>query len=422
MRIAKENWKVLASLFPAGWQQMAWRSGAVERLRGFPSADVLLRMLMLHVARGYSLRETVVRAKVANWADISDVALLKRLRNSEQWLRFLCIELLRENVAYRLEEGISRTIRIVDGTIVREPGKTGSQWRVSHTIRLPSLVCDFFEVTATIGEGSGESLNRLPVGPHELILADAGYCSVAGIEYVHQRGADVLVRVNPQSFVAYSAYGRRISLLPRLRTLFKAGQFAEWRVVLHGQGSAFAGRLCAVRKSDCAIQQAHRRLQRRASNQQMITRPGTLELAKYVIVFTTYSSGSTADVLRSYRMRWQIELVFKRLKSLAQLGHGPKHDDRSSRAWLYGKLLVTLLAQKIDSHRARYFPLGLPTLAAPDHVVRRVSSVSRFTRSSKLSNRTSHFSKRSIRGIRLHRLLRKSHAAGYFNWRKWHPS
>lgn len=71
----------------------------------------------------------------------------------------------------------------------------------------------------------------------------------------------------------------------------------------------------------------------------MITRPGTLEFAKYIIVFTTRSSGSTADVLRLYRMRWQIELVFKRLKSLAQLGHVPKHDDRSSRAWLYGKLL-----------------------------------------------------------------------------------
>jgi hypothetical protein len=31
-----------------------------------------------HVARGYSLRETVVRAKLANWTEISDVALLKR--------------------------------------------------------------------------------------------------------------------------------------------------------------------------------------------------------------------------------------------------------------------------------------------------------------------------------------------------------
>ena len=218
-------------------------------------------------------------------------------------------------------------------------------------------------MTATIGEGSGESLNRLPVGPHELILADAGYCSVAGIEYVWQHGADVLVRVNPQSFVAYSAYGRRISLLPRLRTLSKVGQFGEWRVVLHGQGSAFAGRLCAVRKSDGAIQQAHRRLQRRASKKQMTTRPGTLEFAKYVIVFTTRSSGSTADVLRLYRTRWQIELVFKRLKTLAHLGHVPKHDDRSSRAWLYGKLLVTLLAQKLICIGRDISPSGYPLSA-----------------------------------------------------------
>jgi hypothetical protein len=67
---------------------------------------------------GFPLRETVVRAKLVKWADISDVALLKRLRNSEEWLRLLCIELLRENVAYRFEEGISPTLRIVDGTIV----------------------------------------------------------------------------------------------------------------------------------------------------------------------------------------------------------------------------------------------------------------------------------------------------------------
>jgi hypothetical protein len=64
MRITEENWKVLASFLPTGWQQMAWQSGAIDRLRGFPSPDVLLRTLMIHVARGYSLRETVVRAKL----------------------------------------------------------------------------------------------------------------------------------------------------------------------------------------------------------------------------------------------------------------------------------------------------------------------------------------------------------------------
>jgi len=91
---------------------MAWQSGALERLRRFSSLDVLLRTLMLHVARGYSLRETVLRAKLADWTDISDVALLKRFRHSEEWLRLFCIELLRETVAYQLEEDITRTIRI----------------------------------------------------------------------------------------------------------------------------------------------------------------------------------------------------------------------------------------------------------------------------------------------------------------------
>lgn len=79
----------------------------------------------------------------------------------------------------------------------------------------------------------------------------------------------------------------------------------------------------------------------------MVTRPETLEFAKYVIVFSTLSAGSTADILTSYRLRWQIELAFKRLKSLAQLGHVPKHSAASTRAWLYGKLLVTLLAQEV---------------------------------------------------------------------------
>ncbi|PYX76029.1 MAG: hypothetical protein DMG78_02430 [Acidobacteria bacterium] len=109
--------------------------------------------------------------------------------------------------------------------------------------------------------------------------------------------------------------------------------------------------------------QAHRRLQRKASKKQMITRPGTFEFAKYVIVFTTCSSGSTEDVLGTYRMRWQIELVFKRLKSLAQLGHLPKHDDRSSRAWLYGKLFVTLLAQKLMRIGRDISPAGYPLWA-----------------------------------------------------------
>jgi hypothetical protein len=153
MNIAEENWGVMASLFPTGWQEMALQSSAFERLREFSSPGVLLRTLLLHVARGYSLRETAVRAKLAQWADVSDLALLKRLRKSEDWLRSLCVELLRENSLNWGEETASPRIRIVDGTIVKEPGRTGSQWRILYSLRLPSLSCEYFGLTSTLGEG-----------------------------------------------------------------------------------------------------------------------------------------------------------------------------------------------------------------------------------------------------------------------------
>jgi Transposase DDE domain len=357
MDTSGDDWNVLASLLPARWQQAAVEFGAVERLRGFSSPEALLRTILLHVALGYSLRETVVRARLAGWADVSDVALLKRMRNSEGWLRFLCIALLREGGAAVFGTKVGR-VRIVDGTIVKEPGKTGSQWRILYSLRLPSLMCDFLEVTASDGAGNGESLNRLAVARHELILADAGYCSVAGIEYVQRRGADVLVRINPQAFVAYTPQGKRFALLTRLLALSQAGQIGEWEVVLHGPNASFRGRVCAVRKGEHAIELANRRLHRRASKKQMSTKPETLEFAKHVIVFTTRYRESAAKILEWYRMRWQIELVFKRLKSLAKLGHLPKHDDRSSRAWLHGKLLVALLTQKLIGIGRNISPSG----------------------------------------------------------------
>src|SRR3954451_15903024 len=93
---AQENWQTLLSLFPAQWRERAVESGAIERLRGFPSEEALLRTLLLHVANGLSLRETALQARLAHVANVSDVALLKRLRISEEWLRSLCLDLLGE--------------------------------------------------------------------------------------------------------------------------------------------------------------------------------------------------------------------------------------------------------------------------------------------------------------------------------------
>jgi hypothetical protein len=361
---AQENWQTLLSLFPPQWRERAAESGAIERLRGFSSAEALLRTLLLHIANGFSLRETAVQAKLAHLANVSDVALLKRLRNSEEWLRRLCVDLLRENGIALTTDASVRRLRIVDGTIVKEPGKTGSQWRILYSLHLPALNCDFFEIGATEGEGTGESFRRLPIGPQELVLGDAGYWSTAGIEFVRSRKADVLVRVNPQSFVAYGPQGRRVGLLSRLRTIRQAGEIGEWKVVLRGEDASVEGRVCVIRKSEHSIQQAHRRLHRKASKKQTALKPETLEYAKYVIVFTTLEAESAGDVLECYRLRWQIELAFKRMKTLAQLGHLPKHDDRSARAWLYGKLLIALLTQKLIRVGRDISPWGYALLSA----------------------------------------------------------
>ena len=229
--------------------------------------------------------------------------------------------------------------------MVKEPGKTGSEWRLLYSLRLPGLKCDFFELTGTTGVGSGESFLRIPTGRDELLLADAGYSKAPGIQSAIAQGADVLVRLNSQALPLLDEQGRPLDLLARLRTLKTAGQIGEWKVT--PAGTAVSGRICAVRKSEESIRLAHRRIQRRASKKQTRTQPKTWEYAKYVVVFTTELSSPAAEILEWYRVRWQIELLFKRLKSLAQLSHLPKHDPRSSRAWLYGKFLVALLTQKL---------------------------------------------------------------------------
>src|SRR6266852_2715466 len=90
------NWQTRVSFFPSNWKELATETRANVRLRGFRSVEVLMRTLLLHVARGYSLRETVVRAKLAGLANVSDVTLLKRLRSAEGWFQTLCVALLQE--------------------------------------------------------------------------------------------------------------------------------------------------------------------------------------------------------------------------------------------------------------------------------------------------------------------------------------
>ena len=92
----QEDWDVLSTFFPADWRGLAVESGALKGLRKDNSADGLLRVLLMHLGCGHSLRETVARARQAGLADLSDVALMKRLRKSRDWLHALCVALFEE--------------------------------------------------------------------------------------------------------------------------------------------------------------------------------------------------------------------------------------------------------------------------------------------------------------------------------------
>jgi len=363
-----EDWQILVALFPSDWQLLARNTFAVARLRGFDSVENLFRTVLLHVGCGWSLRETAVHASIAGIAEVSDVTLLNRLRQSESWLRQLCAELFQENEV-RLEPVIAgRRVRVVDGTLIKEPGRTGSQWRLHYSLQLPSLECDYFELTPARGKSTGEKLGRFQTQPGELLLADAGYGHPPGIAAVVRRGADVIVRLSPASMPLLDEQGQPFPLAARLQTLRRTGAVGDWPVQLRCPDRIVPGRLCALRKSRQAIERAQRRIARRQQQHKIGKGSEARKYARHIVVFTTLSSAVAAEaVLESYRRRWQIELTFKRLKSIARLGHLPKHNDRSSRAWLYGKLFVALLSQKLARIGRAVSPWGYHLPGTPSH-------------------------------------------------------
>ena len=228
MPVIDEDWGVLTSLFPSDWAESGRVTGAITRLRGFDSIESVLRVLLMHVASGWSLRETAVRAKLAGIAEVSDVTLLNRLRQSGPWLQQLCQQLWKDNRVDLPTAIAGYPVRVVDGSVVKEPGKTGSQWRLHYSLRLPSLECDEFILTAAQGQGNGDRLGRFHFSKEELVLADAGYSKPPGIAAVHRQGARLCVRLNPGTLALLDEGGLPLALLDRLRTITRPAQAAEW--------------------------------------------------------------------------------------------------------------------------------------------------------------------------------------------------
>jgi hypothetical protein len=355
----EEDWEIVQRMLPAGWQTKAKELGALRRCRGFADAATLLRVLLIHLADGCSLRETAVRAAQGGLATVSDVALLKRLKGCGEWFRWMAGELQHAwgPPPPRALLRAARRIRVVDGTSVAEPGATGSTWRLHYAIGLPGLQCD--EVTVTEPE-VGESFQRFTVRRGDLCLGDRGFAHRAGVRHVASRGGAVIVRLNLTNLPLQDPRGRPFPLLPKLRTL-RGPRLGDWPAQLVDDAGAVAGRVCALKKSRQAAQRARAKAARESAKKGHAVRPETLEAAGYTFVFTTLPAAvGPGAVLELYRGRWQVELAFKRLKSLLALGHLKKTDPAGAKAWLQGKLLVACLLEALVSAGERFFPWGYP--------------------------------------------------------------
>jgi hypothetical protein len=360
----KEDWEVLTSFFPEDWEKKAYETGALVRRRKIDSPETLLRVLLIHLADGKSLRTTVAYAREANLCQINDAALLHRLRASGQWLRWMAVSLRGsiDTIAAVRRFARKNRVRLIDASMVSEPGSTGSDWRLHYSLNLESLHCDAFEVT---DYHAGESFTRFSVWPQDLLVGDRAYCNRKGILHVVNQGADVLVRFHSTALPLFNYRSQRMEVLTNLRTL-KGAAVGDWNVYLFkDSGEKVKGRLCAIRKSQEAIEKAKKAILQAASKKQRKVKPETLEYAEYVVLFTTVNRHrlKKIDVMELYRARWQVELAFKRLKGIMDLGHLPKSDPESCKAWLYGKLFVALLVEHIYQEAESFSPWGYPLRA-----------------------------------------------------------
>ncbi|GAB4180967.1 MAG: IS4-like element IS421 family transposase [Wenzhouxiangellaceae bacterium] len=321
-----------------------------------------MRTLLLHVASGYSLRETVAVAKESGLATISDVALLNRFKAAGPWFRDLSYQLLKDT-SIALPDRSPVNMILVDATHVKEPGKTGSCWKIHYAFEGVSLSCHHFSIMPDTGANVGETYRRFPVTRGDCLVGDRAYSKPKGIAYVDDHGGYVLARYSPWHMKLYSGKNRRLALSRVLANWPKKTQHISRKCAIqHPDGGMIKGRLIVARRSQAAAQAEIKRIKRKAARKQYTVNPLSIEHAQYVMVFTTLPESQCSDeyCLKWYRLRWQIELVFKRLKSLAKLGHLPKHDPESAQAWLYGKLFVGLLTERLIRYGEAISPWGYP--------------------------------------------------------------
>jgi DDE family transposase len=350
------GWQVLFSQLPADLEERARASGALLRRRSIHSASALLQLILAYAVGDYSLRQVGLWATVKGVAEVSDVTILNRLRQSVSWLEGLLAYLLSAHIVASPQAKVR--LCLVDATVLSQPGSQGSDWRIHLRFNAGEMQVEGLTLTdATCGEG----LHHFRFAPGEIVVADRAYGYKKELLPLLAKGVSCVVRMRWTNLAEFSQQGEAFALLGWLRSNFRTAA-AEAKAVelqLTTPQGTYSVRLIACQLPAEQAEQARRRLRRKRQKQGKEATAESLYVAGFVLLLSNLpiEHWSALQVSELYRLRWQVELYFKRLKSILHLDQLRAHDPQLARAYLLAKLLAALLLDRL----AHAFLAPLPT-------------------------------------------------------------
>lgn len=338
--------------------ELARQTKAIERDRKVTSGITLLHLALARGPGGLSLSATAAWATMLGLPEMSDPGIKYRLDKSVGFLEAVMSHQLAAQSAGASVRWPGRVLRVSDSTCISKRGSTGTDWRVHAVYDLGRG--GFAHLELTDGHGS-EAIDRGASVAGEVRIGDRNYATAPSLQRFCQKaaadGADFIVRVRWRGFNLHSPEGQDFDLIDHLATL--PNDLAPHEVTVMAKAKQpVALRLIIQRKTAEAAEATRKKLRGEASRKQTTLDPRSLIAAEFMILATSLPGGAylAEEILAVYRLRWQIELAFKRLKSLLHIDRLPTWTEQASRSWLYSHLIMALLCDDLSQDFLDIFP------------------------------------------------------------------
>jgi hypothetical protein len=339
-------WEELKKYLPDGWEAKAKELKALVRRREIKTADELLALNLLHVKDGGSFQASSSLMKLTAGKSLDKNAVYCRIKSSWRWLRWMAEGVCqKQGITIPKPEFLgTKRVKLIDASDISLKGSRKSDYRLHYNFDLFEFQCQSIEMTEI---KEGEKLTRYEISQNDIVIGDRIYGTIAGIEHVTAGQGSYILRLKSKAFNLYNSQNERIELLPYLCRL-TTYESAEIRCFYKLQsGELRPIRIVAMKKDEQAINNNLRKMAETARRkQQKPAHAETVLLNEYIILATNLDY-TNEQILELYRVRWQIEKVFHRLKSLFDFGEIPNKNKDSVLAWFYGKLLLASLCEAI---------------------------------------------------------------------------